>query len=123
MPAVHVLLYKEDDGTIPILGWLDSLPSKVQDKCVARIKRLRDLGHELRRPEADYLRDGIYELRLRHQTVNYRVLYFFHGNSVVVLTNGLTKEKQVAPGDIDKAIALRKRFDTIPVSHIYRWEI
>jgi phage-related protein len=123
MPAVHVLLYKEDDGTIPILEWLDSLPSKVQDKCVARIKRLRDLGHELRRPEADYLRDGIYELRLRHQTVNYRVLYFFHGKSVVVLTNGLTKEKEVAPGEIDKAIVLRKRFDTIPVSHIYRWEI
>ena len=123
MPAVHVLLYKEDDGTIPILEWLDSLPSKVQDKCVARIKRLRDLGHELRRPEADYLRDGIYELRLRHQTVNYRVLYFFHGKSVVVLSNGLTKEKEVAPGEIDKAIVLRKRFDTIPVSHIYRWEI
>ena len=123
MPAVHVLLYKEDDGTIPILEWLDSLPSKVQDKCVARIKRLRDLGHELRRPEADYLMDGIYELRLRHQTVNYRVLYFFHGKSVVVLTNGLTKEKEVAPGEIDKAIVLRKRFDTIPVSHIYRWEI
>ena len=123
MPAVHVLLYKEDDGTIPILEWLDSLPSKVQDKCVARIKRLRDLGHELRRPEADYLMDGIYELRLRNQTVNYRVLYFFHGKSVVVLSNGLTKEKEVAPGEIDKAIVLRKRFDTIPVSHIYRWEI
>ncbi len=123
MPAVHVLLYKEDDGTIPILEWLDRLPSKVQDKCVARIKRLRDLGHELRRPESDYLRDGIYELRLRHQTVNYRVLYFFHGTSVVVLTNGLSKEKQVAPGEIDKAIVLRKRFDTIPVSHVYRWEI
>ena len=123
MPAVHVLLYKEDDGTIPILEWLDSLPGKVQDKCVARIKRLRDLGHELRRPEADYLRDGIYELRFRHQTVNYRVLYFFHGRSMVVLTNGLTKEKQVSPSEIDKTIALRKIFDSIPLSHIHRWEI
>ena len=123
MAEVPVLLYKEDDGTVPILKWLDGLPGKVQDKCAARIKRLRDLGHELRRPEADYLRDGIYELRLRHQTVNYRVLYFFYGKSVVVLTNGLTKEKQIAQGDIDNAIALRKRFDTIPESHIFRWEI
>ena len=116
-------MYKEDNGTVPILEWLDGLPCKVQDKCTARVKRLRDLGHELRRPEADYLRDGIYELRLRHQTVNYRVLYFFYGKSVVVLTNGLTKEKQITQGDIDKAIALRKRFDTIPESHIFRWEI
>jgi phage-related protein len=84
MAEVQVLLYKEDDGTVPILKWLDGLPGKVQDKCTARIKRLRDLGHELRRPEADYLRDGIYELRLRHQTVNYRILYFFYGKSVVV---------------------------------------
>ncbi len=123
MVEVQVLFYKEDDGTIPILEWLDGLPGKVQDKCTAQVKRLRDLGHELRRPEADYLRDGIYELRLRHQTVNYRILYFFHGKRVVVLTNGLTKEKQISQGDIDKAIALRKRFDTIPESHIFRWEI
>jgi phage-related protein len=123
MAEVQVLLYKEDDGTVPILKWLDGLPGKVQDKCVARIKRLRDLGHELRRPEADYLRDGIYELRLRHQTVNYRVLYFFYGKSVVVLTNGLTKEKQITQGDINRAVALRNRFDTIPESHIFKWEI
>jgi hypothetical protein len=31
---------------------------KAQQKCLARLKRLEDLGHELRRPEADYLRDG-----------------------------------------------------------------
>src|SRR2546426_10968641 len=27
-----------------------------------RLDRLREMGHELRRPEADLLRDGIYEL-------------------------------------------------------------
>ena len=56
MADVQVLLYKEDDGTVPILNWLDGVPGKVQDRCAARIKRLRDVGHELRRPEADYLR-------------------------------------------------------------------
>ncbi len=29
-----------------------------------RLERLREMGHELRRPEADFLRDGIYELAL-----------------------------------------------------------
>lgn len=52
---------------------------KALDKCRVRIERLRDLGHELRRPEADLLRDGIYELRVRLGTLNYRMLYFFHG--------------------------------------------
>ncbi len=63
----------------PFLDWFDGLPPKAQDKCRVRIERLRELGHELRRPEADYLRDGIYELRVKHQGVNYRLLYFFHG--------------------------------------------
>jgi hypothetical protein len=57
-------LYKEDEGTVPVLEWLDELPVKIQDKCAARIKRLMICGHELRRPEADYLRDAIYELRV-----------------------------------------------------------
>jgi DNA-binding XRE family transcriptional regulator len=49
----------------------------VYAKCAVRIRRLADLGHELRRPEADLLRDGICELRARLGTVNYRILYFF----------------------------------------------
>ena len=43
-------------------------------------ERLRELGHELRRPEADTLWDGIYELRASVQGVHYSVLYFFQTN-------------------------------------------
>jgi len=64
MPKIAVVFYQEDAKTVPVLDWLDHLPAKAQDKCRLRIERLRDLGHELRRPEADYLRDGIYELRV-----------------------------------------------------------
>ena len=53
-------------------------PIPLGDKVVVRLDRLRELGHELRRPEADFLRDGIYELRTASRGVNYRVLYFFH---------------------------------------------
>ena len=56
----------------PLLAWLDDLPPKIRDKCIVRIERLAQLGHELRRPEADLLRDGIHELRVRHQGVHYR---------------------------------------------------
>ena len=65
MPATRVVIYCEDDGSAPFLQWLLALPQRAQDKVRIRLGRLRELGHELRRPEADYLRDGIYELGRR----------------------------------------------------------
>jgi phage-related protein len=119
MPRTSVLLYRDDDGTVPILEWLDALPARAQDKCRVKIERLRELGHELRRPEADYLRDGIYELRVKLQHVNYRVLYFFHRNRAVVLSHGLVKEKRVPPKEIDLAIEHRVRFEKDPQKHTH----
>lgn len=58
-------------------------------------ERLSWLGHELRRPESDYLRDGIYELRASFQGVHYRILYFFHGTVAAVLSHWLAKEQAV----------------------------
>ena len=95
MPKIDVVFYKEDDGSVPILEWLDSLQKKALDKCTVRIERLAEMGHELRRPEADFLRDGIYELRVGLQHVNFRILYFFHGRTAAVVSHGLMKEAQV----------------------------
>src|ERR1700722_14911108 len=111
MPKTKVVFYKEDDGTVPILGWLDCLPAKALDKCVVRIERLEALGHELRRPEADYLRDGIYELRVGLQHMNYRILYFFHGRTAAVISHGLVKEAAVPPGEIANAIVRKQKFE------------
>ncbi len=60
MPKTLVVIYQETDGTAPFLEWFDGLSAKGQDKCLVRIERLKELGHELRRPEADLLRDGIW---------------------------------------------------------------
>lgn len=48
MPASHVVFYLEEDGTVPILDWLDVIPRKAQAKCLARLTRLEELGYELR---------------------------------------------------------------------------
>src|SRR3989442_9108661 len=111
MTNTKVLLYKENDGSVPMLEWLDSLPTKALDKCTVRIERLAALGHELRRPEADFLRDGIYELRVGLGRVNYRMLYFFHKNISVVLSHGLVKEREVPPNEINKAIERKQKFE------------
>lgn len=70
MSKTEVVFYREEDGTVPLVEWLDSLSPKVQNKCLIRLERLEELGHELRRPEADYLRDDIYELRVSYQGIN-----------------------------------------------------
>ena len=118
MSGTKVVFYQERQRC-PVLEWLDDLPKKVQAKAHVRIERLAELGHGLRRPEAEYLRDGIYELRWRFQSVNYRILYFFHGKAGVVLAHGLTKEDQVPTQDIELARTRKTAFEADPVSHTY----
>ena len=117
MTKTKVVFYREEDGTVPVLDWLDGLPDKVKAKCRVRIERLKWLGHELRRPAADYLRDGIYELRVSYQGVNYRMLYFFHGTTVAVVSQGLVKERIIPTIEIKKAIERKKKFERDPKRH------
>lgn len=120
MPRTHVVFYQEEDGRAPVLDWLDGLPPKALDKCRIKIERLREQGHELRRPEADLLRDGIYELRIGLQGVNYRILYFFHGRIAAVLAHALVKERAVPAREIDVAIRRRRKFELNPERHTYQ---
>jgi hypothetical protein len=120
VPRIRVVFYQETAGSAPVLEWLDALPPKAQDKCRVKIERLQDLGHELRRPEADLLRDGMYELRVGLQGINYRILYFFHGKVAAVLALGLVKERVVPPREIDEAIKRKQRFEQNPGAHTYQ---
>lgn len=86
VPRADLIFYKEGDE-VPILDWLKKVSPKVQDKCFAYLSQLEAKGHELRRPLADLLRDGIYELRPSYQGVHYRILYFFSGKDVVVVSH------------------------------------
>lgn len=122
MPRTRVVFYQERKGSVPVLEWLDTLPAKIQDKCVVKIERLRERGHELRRPEADLLRNGIYELRIGREGMNYRILYFFHGRMAAVLAHGLVKEREVPTKDIQVALERKRCFDQDPYAHTYREE-
>ena len=118
-----IVFFQENDTSVPSLEWLRSLKPKAQVKCLAKIKRLRDVGHELRRPEADYLRDGIYELRIGLEGLNYRLLYFFHGQEVAVLSHGVIKKRIVPLKEIDIAIRRKKDFENNPNKHTFISEV
>lgn len=122
MPHTELQFYQETNGEVPLVGWLKSLPAKVQDKCLVKLERLEELGYELRRPEADYLRDDIYELRVRFQRVNYRMLYFFFGAAAVVVSHGLVKEDTVPEQEIALAVEHKRKVTADPRRHLFRPE-
>lgn len=112
MAETDIYFFQGEDGSLPLLEWLDGLPKKVQLKCTERMSRLAELGNELRRPEADYLRDGIYELRASYQGVHYRILYFFAGRAVVVLSHGISKEREIPDKEINRAIQRKSKVES-----------
>jgi hypothetical protein len=120
VPATRVYFYQEKPGEVPVLEWLNFLRRRNERgyaKCLAAIRLLAKFGHELRRPQADILRDGIRELRIKVGRVNYRILYFFHGQNVTVLSHGLTKEDAVPGAEIDRAVRRKAIFEKNPNAH------
>jgi phage-related protein len=125
MPRTHVAFYQEAAGEPPVVNWLRELlrtNERAWSNCRARIELLAQSGHELRRPAADYLRDGIYELRAKQGHVQYRLLYFFHGRQVAILAHSLTKEDKIPDVDIERAIKRKKLFEANPKEHTYESE-
>lgn len=120
MGETQVEFFREEDGTVPLIAWFDELSPPAHEKSIARLRRLQALGYELRRPLVDYLRDGIYELRLRVGTVQHRILYFFAGRGRVVVSHGFSgKKDKVPPGEIDRALARRRAFERDPSLHTF----
>lgn len=127
MPKTSVLFYQEREDCSPIIDWLQELQRtnrKGFAQCVGRISQLQSEGYELRRPSTDYLRDGIYELRAKHLKVQYRILYFFHGQNVAILAHGIIKEQSAVPDiEIDQAIRRKQKFVENPEAHTYQGEL
>jgi hypothetical protein len=110
---------------VPVLDWLLALRERNEraaKKCFALIKLLQDFGSELRRPRADILRDGVYELRTEVGNVNYRILYGFVGKDEAILVCGLTRERQVPEKEINLAAERIERYRRDPQTHQYVFE-
>jgi phage-related protein len=122
VPHTQVIFFREKGGSAPVVDWLAELKTtnqKAWANCRVKIEMLAQFGHELRRPAADILRDGIYELRAKQGHVQYRILYFYHGRNVAILAHSLTKEDEVPDVDIERAIARKKLFAMNPKEHTY----
>jgi len=120
MPATNIVIYQERPGKAPLLEWLDGLPNKGQDKCIALIELLEQHGHDLRRPHCDILEQGIYELRARYKKMRYRILYAFVGEQAVLLSHGFTKKGGPVPNvELTRAKMYLANYVENPDAHTY----
>ena len=126
MPKTTVVFYQDEDERALVLEWLTLLKrrdAKGWANCKAKIERLSESGHELRRPAANLLRDGIYELRAKHHKVQYRILYFFDGKNFAILAHSVTKRDSAVDNEaIEKAIERKIKFKADPKAHTYSEE-
>jgi phage-related protein len=83
---------------------------------------LRELGYEARRPLAEYLGDGIYELRIRHGRAQFRILYAFGECGEIVLLHALQKERVIPIMDLRRAQHRRDAYLKDPDRHGYQEE-
>ncbi len=122
MTQIEVVFYQADDGSVPALEALIDLQKsdpKVALKFQALIEALAEQGYNLRRPMVGNLRDGISELRGKVKGVNHRILFFYGGEKIAVLSHHITKEKRVPPKEIDLAVRRKAKFEKDPEKHTF----
>lgn len=89
----NIWSFVDERGCSPVREYLDALPLKDRQKAAAYIRELKRQGYNLRRPMADYVGHGIYELRPGAN----RVFYFFFMRDSAVLLHALRKKTDKLP--------------------------
>lgn len=109
MPALHFDTYQKEDGTIPFLDFLTSLPTKDRAKLLATIKKIEEHGitEAAKQQWVKHLEGAIWEIRSQFANNIQRACYFHVVNDNYIITHGFTKKTQKTPrSEIRKAEAI-----------------
>lgn len=107
---VEIEYYEKENGDCPVLEFLESLPPKLQAKCLRDIDVLEQFGYDLREPYVKPIR-GIYELRTSFSSNIVRIFYFTYVNNKFVLLHGIVKKSNTPPQrEIDKALKRKEDY-------------
>ena len=104
-----VNFYRSSSGKSPVKDFLDSLPGKQ----VQKITWVLEIIEELQIVPNQYFKklvntDNIWEVRVKSGSNIFRLLGFFDGKDIVVLTNGFVKKTQKTPKNEIKLAEQRK---------------
>lgn len=106
--AYKLFFYETAAGRAPALEFLRSQPKPVRAEGGWLLDRLQEHGAALGRPMAGTLEDGIHELRWQVERNEYRLLFFFAGRRIMVVTHGFSKRTRRVPAtEIERARSLR----------------
>jgi phage-related protein len=107
----EIIYFDTDGGRLPAYEFIRALEPKMRAKVLSSLALLEEQGPRLREPHSAFLRDGIYELKVKLGSNITRVLYFFVVGKRIILTNGFIKKTQKTPsGEIEKAIKYKKEY-------------
>jgi phage-related protein len=105
-----IRFYRTRSGRCPVEEFLDALTSKQAQK-VAWVLQLIE---ELEVVPSQYFKklvntDEIWEVRVQHGGNIFRLLGFFDGATLIILTNGFAKKAQKTPAEEIRLAEARKR--------------
>lgn len=99
---------------IPFVEFLDSLNKKDRAEFLALIdefKELKSNNQNLPKSISKYLKDGVFELRVKHTNTISRSLYFYLENKKIIFTNGFIKKTERTPSnEIGKALKYKNYY-------------
>jgi phage-related protein len=123
-----IIYYEDTNGYSEVFDFIERQKENNQIKILNWIEKLEELGPNLPRPYADYLKDDIYELRIKLSGDQIRILYFFCFKEYIILTHQFRKNTDKVPlKEIKKAIRIKKefinRFDETTIRRLYNENI
>ncbi len=103
--------YQDSQGNIPVQDFIYKQSAKVKAKISRYIDLLQDFGLSLGQPFVEKLAgSGVWELKIRHSSNRYRILYFASGGHKFILLHAfLTKTAETPKNEIE--IAQSRIFD------------
>ena len=93
----QVLLYRDEEGSMPVANWLRQLPDRDRARVGHTIDLLKSLGVLLQPPHCKHLKDKIWELRTSVARVEYRILYVRIEKDVFILLHSFIKRTDKTP--------------------------
>ena len=107
----NVFYYEDAKGRCQVHDFIEKRQERERGKILALLEKLEERGPHLPRPYADFLEQGIHELRVKLRGDQTRFLYFFCYRDFIIITHVFTKNTSRVPSkEIRKAVKLRDDF-------------
>lgn len=104
--------YKESEK-YPVMDFISSLPTKDKAKILWELDMLEEFGTMLGMPYIKKIKgtEELWELRIKHNSKNYRIFYFNYSKGILVLIHALQKKSSQTP----------RREIKLALSRLYRY--